>query len=289
MMTRNSRIAATMLNKVPEVTIYFWIIKILCTTVGETASDYLNGSLGFGLTRTSAVMSVLLVVILIAQLKARKYNPPFYWASVVMISIVGTLITDNLSDNIGVPLEVSTIVFSTVLGIAFVTWYAFEKTLSIHTIVTTRREAFYWLAILFTFALGTAAGDLSAELSQLGYLVSIFMFGGLIALVTLAYYGLRANAVLAFWLAYILTRPLGASIGDFLAQARADRGLGLGPTETSYLFLVAIVAVVGYLTVTRKDEIRGSVQPQGVPVFVQRVATESVESDRRTDRDGTAN
>ena len=289
MTTRNNRFAATMLNKVPEVTIYFWIIKILCTTVGETASDYLNESLGFGLTRTSAVMSALLVVILVAQFKARKYNPPFYWVSVVMISIVGTLITDNLSDNIGVPLEVSTIVFSIVLGIVFLTWYAFEKTLSIHTIMTTRRESFYWLAILFTFALGTAAGDLSAERLQLGYLVSIFIFGGLIALVALAYYGLRANAVLAFWLAYILTRPLGASIGDFLSQVRADRGLGLGPTETSYLFLVAILALVGYLTVTRRDEIRGSVQPQGVPVFVQHVATESAESDRGTDRDGTAN
>ena len=278
MTPRNNRFSATMLNKVPEVTIYFWIIKILCTTIGETASDYLNESLGFGLTRTSAVMSVLLVVILLAQFKARKYNPPLYWISVVMISIVGTLITDNLSDNIGVPLEVSTIVFSVVLGIVFLTWYAFEKTLSIHTIVTTRREAFYWLAILFTFALGTAAGDLSAERLQLGYLVSIFIFGGLIALVTLGYYGLRANAVLAFWLAYILTRPLGASIGDFLSQARADGGLGLGPTETSYLFLVAIVGLVGYLTVTRKDEIPGLAQSQAVPLFVRQSGRERVDS-----------
>ena len=278
MTPRNNRFSATMLNKVPEVTIYFWIIKILCTTIGETASDYLNESLGFGLTRTSAVMSVLLVVILLAQFKARKYNPPLYWISVVMISIVGTLITDNLSDNIGVPLEVSTIVFSVVLGIVFLTWYAFEKTLSIHTIVTTRREAFYWLAILLTFALGTAAGDLSAERLQLGYLVSIFIFGGLIALVTLGYYALRANAVLAFWLAYILTRPLGASIGDFLSQARADGGLGLGPTETSYLFLVAIVGLVGYLTVTRKDEIPGLAQAQAVPLFVRQSGRERADS-----------
>jgi uncharacterized membrane-anchored protein len=275
---RDNRFAATMLNKVPEVTIYFWIIKILCTTVGETASDYLNESLGFGLTWTSAVMSVLLIVILLAQFKARKYTPPLYWVSVVMISIVGTLITDNLSDNIGVPLEVSTIVFSIVLGIVFLTWYAYEKTLSIHTIVTTRREAFYWLAILFTFALGTAAGDLSAERLQLGYLVSIFIFGGLIALVTLGYYGLRANAVLAFWLAYILTRPLGASIGDFLSQARTDGGLGLGPTETSYLFLAAILGLVGYLTVTRKDEIPGFVQVQEVPVLVPQSGRERANS-----------
>jgi uncharacterized membrane-anchored protein len=266
---RNNRFAATMLNKVPEVTIYFWIIKILCTTVGETASDYLNESLGFGLARTSAVMSVLLVVILLAQFKARKYIPPLYWVSVVMISIVGTLITDNLSDIMGMPLEVSTIVFSVVLGVVFLTWYAYEKTLSIHTVVTTRREAFYWLVILFTFALGTAAGDLSAERLQLGYLVSIFIFGGLIALVTLGYYALHANAVLAFWLAYILTRPLGASIGDFLSQARADGGLGLGPTDTSYIFLAAILGLVGYLTVTRKDEIAGTVQAQAVPLFDQ--------------------
>ena len=223
-------------------------------------------------------MSVLLVVILLAQFKARKYNPPLYWISVVTISIVGTLITDNLSDNIGVPLEVSTIVFSVVLGIVFITWYAFEKTLSIHTIVTTRREAFYWLAILLTFALGTAAGDLSAERLQLGYLVSIFIFGGLIALVTLGYYGLRANAVLAFWLAYILTRPLGASIGDFLSQARADGGLGLGPTETSYLFLVAIVGLVGYLTVTRKDEIPGLAQARAASLFVRQSGRERVDS-----------
>jgi len=289
MTTDHNRYSATTLNKVPEVTIYFWIIKILCTTVGETASDYLNESLGFGLTRTSAVMSTLLIVILVGQFKAKRYNPPLYWVSVVMISIVGTLITDNLSDNVGVPLEASTIVFSVILGIAFLIWYAVEKTLSIHTIVTPRRETFYWLAILFTFALGTAAGDLSAERLHLGYLVSIAIFGGLIAFVSFGYYRLRANAVLAFWLAYILTRPLGASIGDFLSQAPADGGLGLGPTETSYVFLVAILALVGYLTITRKDETGGFVQPQTVPSAVQRAGAESAKIGLGTQRDGTSN
>ena len=244
-----------MLNKVPEVTVYFWIIKVLCTTVGETASDYLNESLGFGLTWTSVVMGALLVVILAFQLRADRYVPPLYWLAVVMISVVGTLITDNLSDNLGVPLEVTTAVFSVALAITFATWYAFERTLSIHTIVTTRRELFYWLAILFTFALGTAAGDLSAERFQLGYLLSIFIFGGLIAAIAMAHYGLRMNAILAFWLAYILTRPLGASIGDYLSQAVHDGGLGLGPTETSFVFLAAILTLVVYLTLTRKDEI----------------------------------
>ncbi len=255
-----------MLNKVPEVTIYFWLIKILCTTVGETAADYLNTTLNFGLTGTSVVMGILLIAALVYQFWTRKYTPWIYWLAVVLISIVGTLITDNLTDNFGVSLETTTIIFSIVLAVVFAIWYAVEKTLSIHSIMSTRREAFYWLAILFTFALGTAAGDLSAEYFNLGYLTSVIIFAGLITLVTIAHYGLKAylgaehrrmtsNAVLAFWLAYILTRPLGASIGDWLSQLRDDGGLGLGATMTSILFLGAILATVVYLTVTKKDEI----------------------------------
>jgi uncharacterized membrane-anchored protein len=259
-----------MLNKVPEVTVYFWAIKILCTTVGETASDYLNESLGFGLTWTSVVMGLLLALVLAFQFKARMYKAPVYWVSVVIISIFGTLITDNLSDNIGVPLEYSTIVFSVILAVVFAVWYGVERTLSIHTIVTRRREGFYWLAILFTFALGTAAGDLSAERLHLGYLVSIFLFGGLIALIAAAYYRFAANPILAFWLAYILTRPLGASIGDFLSQPHADGGLGLGPTGTSYLFLGAILALVTYLTITRRDATCAAIQPKPVPLAAYR-------------------
>jgi uncharacterized membrane-anchored protein len=254
-----------MLNKVPEVTLYFWIIKILCTTVGETAADYLNETLGFGLTNTSIVMGVLLVFILIFQFRAKRYVPRIYWLTVVLISVFGTLITDNLSDNLGVPLETTTIVFSILLAITFAVWYWFEKTLSIHSIITRKREAFYWLAILFTFALGTAAGDLSAEKFNLGYLTSVFIFGGLIAVVMIAHYAFKAylgaehrhlsrNAVLAFWLAYILTRPLGASIGDFFSQDQSTGGLGLGTTITSFIFLGAILLLVIYLTVTRKDE-----------------------------------
>ena len=152
-----------MLNKVPEVTLYFWLIKVLCTTVGETAADYLNVNLKLGLTGTSVVMSSLLIVALGFQFKSRKYIPGLYWLAVVLISVVGTLITDNLVDNFGVPLETTTIAFSIALAVTFAAWFASEKTLSIHTIYTTRREAFYWSAILFTFALGTAAGDLAAE------------------------------------------------------------------------------------------------------------------------------
>lgn len=253
-----------MLNKVPEVTVYFWIIKILCTTIGETAADYLNSALNFGLTGTSIVMSSILIILLILQFRARKYVPSIYWTAVVFISVVGTLITDNLTDNLGVPLQTSTTVFAIVLVLTFTIWYAVERTLSIHTIFTFRREVFYWLAVLFTFSLGTAAGDLTAERYGVGYLPSAFIFGGLIALITLTHFAVKgyleaghkhqsANAVLAFWLAYILTRPLGASIGDYLSQVPAHGGVGLGPAGTSALFFAVISGIVLYLTFTRVD------------------------------------
>ena len=262
----NSLHSKLKLNKVPEVTMYFWIIKVLCTTVGETAADYLNETLHFGLTGTSLVMGALLAGVLFVQFKASKYTPSIYWLAVVLISIVGTLITDNLTDRLGVSLETTTSAFSIALALTFAVWYAVEKTLSVHSIVTTRREVFYWLAILCTFALGTAAGDLTAEKFGLGYVTSLFIFAGLIAVVTVAHVAARGilavehrlqstHAVLAFWLAYILTRPLGASIGDYLSQAHTDGGLGLGATTTSALFLLAILGLVVYLTMTRKDEI----------------------------------
>jgi uncharacterized membrane-anchored protein len=242
-----------MLNKVPEVTLYFWIIKILCTTVGETASDYLNTNLNLGLTNTTYITGAVLLATLFFQFRARKYIPGIYWLSVVLISVVGTQITDNLVDNLGVTLVTTTIVFSIVLAAVFAAWYASERTLSIHTIYTTRREGFYWLAILFTFALGTAAGDLAAERLALGYWVSAVIFAGMIAAVAVGHYRLRLNAVLAFWIAYILTRPLGASLGDYLSQARVDGGLGLGTTVTSVIFLATILVVVVFLSLTRKD------------------------------------
>ena len=210
-------------------------------------------------------MAALLVVTLFFQFNAKKYTPWLYWTVVVLISVVGTLITDNLTDNLGVSLEVTTVVFAVLLAATFAVWYAFEKTLSIHSIVTIKREAFYWLTILFTFALGTAAGDLVAEKFNLGYLTSLLIFAALIAVVTATHYiGKRTstvghkhesrNAVLAFWIAYILTRPLGASIGDFLSQAPGDGGLGLGTTVTSFIFLGAILVLVIYLTATKKDQ-----------------------------------
>src|SRR4051812_23057855 len=244
-----------MLNKAPEVTLFFWIIKIMCTTVGETAADYLNDNLGFGLTNTTYVSGALLAVLLLVQFRLRRYVPGVYWAAVVVISVFGTLITDNMTDAHNVPLTTSTPIFAAILAVVFAVWFAVERTLSIHSIVTTRREGFYWLAILFTFSLGTAAGDLVAEKASLGYGPSIAIWGGAIALITAARFGLKANAVAAFWFAYILTRPLGASIGDFMSQhSHKYSGLGLGTTGTSYIFLGCILALVVFLSITKRDQ-----------------------------------
>jgi len=253
-MSRSKDAVQKALSKVPEVTIFFWVIKILCTTVGETFADFLNVNLNFGLTMTSVVTGVLLFIALYFQFRAKRYVPGIYWITVVFISVFGTLVTDNLTDKIGVPLEVSTIVFSIALAGVFAAWYWYEKTLSIHSIFTTRREAFYWLTILCTFALGTASGDLMAEGLGLGYLTTGLIVAGVIAVTTVAR-KLGLNSVLAFWIVYIMTRPLGASIGDYLSQAPHNGGLGLGTTGTSALFLVGILATVSYLTISKKDTV----------------------------------
>jgi uncharacterized membrane-anchored protein len=245
---------AKMLNKVPEITIFFWIIKVLATTVGETAADFLNDNLGLGLTGTTLLAAAALAGVLVLQFRSRGYVAWIYWLAVVLLSIVGTLITDNLVENLGVTLPVSTVLFAVALAATFWVWYNSEKTLSIHSVDTTKREAFYWLAILFTFALGTAAGDLVAEHLSLGYWKSALLFGAAIGVAALAHYRWILPAIPAFWIVYILTRPLGASIGDYLSQDRDAGGLGLGTTVTSIIFLTAILGVVVYLTVTRKDQ-----------------------------------
>lgn len=241
------RLTHEMLNKVPEVTLIFWVIKIMSTTVGETGADYLAAHVGLGVAATDLVMATLLFLALSLQLRAPRYVPWIYWVTVVLVSIVGTQITDFLTDKLEISLYVSTAAFAIVLAAIFATWYAVERTLSIHTIITTRRELFYWAAILFTFALGTAAGDLAAEALGLGFNVGVIAFSALIAAIGAAY-ALGGNAVLTFWLAYILTRPLGASLGDLLSQAREYGGLGLGTIYTSLAFLTVIVALVAWLT-----------------------------------------
>jgi uncharacterized membrane-anchored protein len=243
-----------MLSKVPEVTLWFWVIKILCTTVGESFADWINMTLGVGLNATALIFTVVLAVVLGYQLSRNRYVPFVYWLTVVMLSVTGTLYTDILTDDLGVPLAVSTSVFAAVLAIVFGVWYAREGTLSIHSIVTRPRELFYWLAVLVTFALGTAVGDWTLQLTGWGPGTSVLLPAGLIALIVIGW-RLGANPVLSFWLAYILTRPLGANLGDWFASPSADHGIGLGTAVTSAIFLTAILAAVVYLTRTRTDVI----------------------------------
>lgn len=239
-------------NRVPAITADFWLIKLMAVTMGETAADYLAVNLGFGLTATSLIMTAVLIGALVLQFAQKRYVPWAYWLAVVLISIVGTLVTDNLVDTFGVSLISTTVAFTIALAATFACWFASEKTLSIHAIFTTRREAFYWLAILFTFALGTAAGDLVAESFGLGYLATGILFGMIIASLGFGYVFLGLDPILGFWLAYIFTRPLGASFGDLLSQPTQYGGLGLGTIITSALFLATIIAIVIWMTLTRR-------------------------------------
>ena len=236
--------AARWLNKVPEVTLSFWVIKIMSTTVGETGADYLAVDAGFGAGPTSIGMAVLLAIALFYQMRTRAYTPWIYWLTVVLVSVVGTQITDILTDKLDVSLYTSTTIFSALLAINFMAWYRTERSLSIRDITTPRRELFYWTTVLCTFALGTAAGDLATEALGLGFTLGAVIFAALIGATLLAW-RLGANAVLTFWIAYILTRPFGASLGDLLTQAKTYGGLGMGATWTSALFLCVIVLLVG--------------------------------------------
>ena len=250
----NDRSAFAVPNRVPAVTVDFWLIKLMAVTMGETAADFLAVNLGLGLAATSVLMAAILVGALFLQFGQKRYMPWSYWLAVVLISIVGTLITDNLVDNFGISLVTTTIGFAAALGATFAVWYALERTLSIHQVTTTRREAFYWLAILFTFALGTAAGDLVAEHFALGYMATGILFGMIIASITFGYYALKLDGILAFWIAYILTRPLGASFGDLLSQPMEYGGMGLGTILTSGMFLAVIIGIVIYMSATHEGE-----------------------------------
>lgn len=249
---RADGVGRELLSKVPEITLWFWIIKILCTTVGESFADWINVSLGVGLELTAILFTVVLAAMLTWQMSLRRYVPAVYWLTVVVVSVAGTLYTDILTDDLGVPLALSSAIFAVLLAVVFGVWWKNQHTLSIHSIHTRRREAFYWLAILVTFALGTAVGDWTLELTGWGPGAAVLLPAGLIVLVIICWRG-GANAVLAFWLAYILTRPLGANLGDWFAAPAAEGGLGLGVATTSIIFLTAILAVVCYLSVTRRD------------------------------------
>lgn len=245
-----------LLVKVPQITIFFWIIKILCTTVGETFADYLNSTLGFGLNGTTLFTVLALAIALIFQFRSNRYKPIFYWLVVVLISIAGTLFTDNLTDNLHLSLMISSVLFGVCLGVTFLIWYGSEKTLAIHSIYTNTREFFYWLTILFTFALGTATGDLVAERFDLGYGISFLIFAGLISALSILWKLNAINHVFAFWAIYVITRPLGASIGDQMSQRDTKYGgWGLGSTKTSAIFFTAILILVIYLVRSKKDQI----------------------------------
>lgn len=243
------------LNKVPVATLAFWVIKIMSTTVGETGADYLAVNAGFGQGVTGAAMASLLAVALVSQLRSKTFTPWLYWVTVVLVSVVGTQITDALTDGLGVSLYLSTAIFALLLAAIFALWYRVEGTLSIMSIDTRRRELFYWAAILCTFALGTAAGDLATEALGLGFQIGVLVFAVLIAAIVVAR-RLGANPVLAFWLAYILTRPLGAALGDLLSQAKTYGGVGLGPMLTSVIFLAVIS---GLVAMSQRDATRRSV------------------------------
>lgn len=254
-----------LLNKVPEVTLYFWIIKCLCTTIGETFSDNLTtrwaGGDNAGVHALDAAsLKVMLItmgvlaVLLVIQFTRRRYVATVYWANIVVISLVGTQITDQFEGNGDQPnnMWAITIVSLALLVSVFFVWWLVERTLSMHSIRTFRRELLYWLAILVTFATGTAVGDLIAEKFSLGYLTTLLLFVGLIAVIAAAWRFTPINGVLAFWLAYVMTRPLGASTGDFLSQ-RGNQGLDLGTSTTSYIFLALIVCLVAFLQVRKPD------------------------------------
>lgn len=240
---------AKLMNKVPEISLLFWMVKIMTTTVGETTADFLNFNLGFGLSITSVVMGVLLLASLFFQLIQARYIPFIYWTTVTLISVFGTLVTDNLTDQLGVPLSLSSLLFGLLLIFTFIFWFLKERTLSIHTIHRGRRESFYWLAIFITFALGTAMGDFVAEQLQWGYANSSLIFGGTIALITIAHRLLKLNSIFCFWLAYILTRPLGASLGDLLTQPWSNGGLGISSMVINLVFITTITLIVAFFSV----------------------------------------
>jgi len=241
-----------MLNKVPEVTLLFWIVKMMSTTVGETGADLLSDTLGWGLPVTTVFVVALLAIALVFQVRARAYHPARYWTVVVLISIAGTVASDMLVDMAGVPLGVTTAIFGAALIGVFAWWWSQERTLSIHTINTRKRETFYWLAILVTFALGTSGGDLLGEALQLGYGLSAIVFLSTVLLIGFLHYAFKMNAVFSFWAAYVITRPLGASLGDLLSQPVKNGGWGLGTIPVSIVFAVFIIAAVAWFTAAER-------------------------------------
>lgn len=237
------------LNRVARLGFLFWVIKILSTTVGETAADYVADNLNLGLTLTAIVMGVITIGATYWNFKQKKYYPPAYWILIVMMSIEGTLITDLLVDKLNVSLLLLDVVFTIAMVLLFYFWYKKEHTLSIHSINNDTREIFYWLIVLTTFALGTGVGDTISEYLNFGYLNSLILFGSIFILSGILYYLKIINGVLAFWIAFIVTRPIGASLGDLFIQSPNDGGLGISIAIINIIFFIVIIASVVYLTI----------------------------------------
>ena len=241
-------------NRVPQPTWEFWAVKLLAVTMGETAADFLADRVGLGMPLTGAIMIALLALALRHELRQKRYVPWIYWVTVVLVSIVGTLVSDALVDALDVSLWTTTTVFGAALAATFALWWRAERTLSIHTIVTDRRERFYWAAILLTFALGTSAGDLASEVLGWGYLETGLIAGAIVAATAIAWKVSGLDPILAFWVAYVVTRPLGGSFGDLFAQMPQDGGLGFGTVWTSVAFLLGIIGLVAWISATHDGE-----------------------------------
>lgn len=239
------------MSKVPEMTAVFWIAKVLTTGMGETTSDFLAHR--FSPYVAVALGAVGLVAGLTLQGRARRYVAWIYWLAVVMVSVFGTMAADILHVALGVPYAVSAVFYAIVLAGVFMAWHRSEKTLSIHSIVSARREAFYWTTVVTTFAVGTATGDLTARTLHLGYLTSGLLFAAIMAIPAIGYRFFRLNGIAAFWFAYVITRPLGASFADWIGVSHSRGGLGVGTGVVSVVLVAAIGVLVAYLTVSKRD------------------------------------
>jgi uncharacterized membrane-anchored protein len=249
--------------KVPEITALFWVIKILTTGMGEAMSDYL-GNLFLPLAAVVGIGGFWYAMRV--QMRAREYRAPIYWSAVMMVAIFGTMVADGLRDGAGLSYGVTTPFFAVVVAAIFFLWHRSEGTLSIHSITTRRREAYYWSAVLATFALGTAAGDLTALTLKLGFLDSAFLFAAIIAVPALGWWRLGLNSTLAFWAAYVVTRPLGASFADWFGKPRGQTGIGLGDGAVSGLALIVFAVLVAYVALRKSDIQRGAPrQPHPLP------------------------
>ncbi|MBV9605156.1 MAG: hypothetical protein JO027_08615 [Solirubrobacterales bacterium] len=247
-------------RRVPEVTIFFWAIKALSTAMGESTSDYLVHAMA---PQLAVVLGFVGFVIALAiQFSRQRYVAWAYWLAVVGVGVFGTMAADVLHVGFGVPYAVSSVLYGVVLLAVFVSWQRTERTLSIHSVDTDRRELFYWAAVVATFAMGTAVGDLTAVTLHLGYLASGLVFAGVIAVPAIGYWRLGWNPILTFWIAYVATRPLGASFADWMGKPRTAGGLGWGDGSVALALTFAIVCLVAYLTVTRRD-----VQSAGSPAY----------------------